>query len=269
MARTITYDSLEEIEKEYPKYISSSKDLFKKGDKINELEIIYLTTPNKTRLLRYVCKCSCGKYCIVSSSNLKTENTKSCGHLRGKKIEDLSNQKFGKLTALKLIKKNNRVYWECICDCGGSVIVKASHLKEGLTQSCGCLKSVGEEKISKILNNNKIKFIKQYSNPNCIFPDNNRLAIFDFYVLYKNQEYSIEYDGIQHYLSKNDGGWNTKENLLKTQKRDLYKNQWCEKNNIPLIRIPYTHLDNLCIKDLQLETSNFIINKNTKEEKIT
>ena len=27
--------------------------------------------------------------------------------------------------------------------------------------------------------------------------------------------------------------------------RDNYKNQWCEKNNIPLIRIPYTDYNNI------------------------
>ena len=32
-----------------------------------------------------------------------------------------------------------------------------------------------------------------------------------------------------------------------------------KENNIPLIRIPYTHLQDLCLEDLQLETSKFII----------
>ena len=43
------------------------------------------------------------------------------------------------------------------------------------------------------------------------------------------------------------------------QERDTYKNQWCKENNIPLIRIPYTHLNDLCLEDLLLETSKFII----------
>ena len=41
--------------------------------------------------------------------------------------------------------------------------------------------------------------------------------------------------------------------------RDLIKNQWCRENDIPLIRIPYTHLTQLCIEDLLLETSQFLI----------
>ena len=35
--------------------------------------------------------------------------------------------------------------------------------------------------------------------------------------------------------------------------------EWCKENNIPLIRIPYTHYDDIIIDDLKLETSKFII----------
>ena len=34
---------------------------------------------------------------------------------------------------------------------------------------------------------------------------------------------------------------------------------WCKDNNIPLIRIPYTHYKELKIEDLLLETSKFKI----------
>jgi hypothetical protein len=36
------------------------------------------------------------------------------------------------------------------------------------------------------------------------------------------------------------------------------KNQWCLDNNILLIRIPYTHYNDLCLEDLLPETSKFI-----------
>ena len=44
-----------------------------------------------------------------------------------------------------------------------------------------------------------------------------------------------------------------------TKERDAFKNEWCKENNILLIRIPYWHLKDLCIEDLKLETSKFII----------
>ena len=77
---------------------------------------------------------------------------------------------------------------------------------------------------------------------------NGYYAYFDFYV---DNKYLIEYDGLQHFIAK-QGGWNTEDNLKKTQLRDEFKNQWGKDNNIPLIRIPYTKLKTLTINDLKL-----------------
>ena len=43
-----------------------------------------------------------------------------------------------------------------------------------------------------------------------------------------------------------------KNNFKNTKKRDEYKNNWCKENNIPLIRIKYTQLNNLKLEDLLL-----------------
>lgn len=51
----------------------------------------------------------------------------------------------------------------------------------------------------------------------------------------------------------------TEEKLKENQIRDKIKNEWCKKNNIPLIRIPYTELDFLTLKDLNIETTKFLI----------
>lgn len=56
-------------------------------------------------------------------------------------------------------------------------------------------------------------------------------------------------------------GWdcNTKEHFEKLRENDNLKNDYCKRNNIPLIRIPYTQLKNLTIDDLLLNTSSFVI----------
>lgn len=64
----------------------------------------------------------------------------------GRKIRDLTGQKFGKLTAIKRVE--DRIYssgkhssmWLCDCDCGNTKIVSRSALTKGETKSCGCLK---------------------------------------------------------------------------------------------------------------------------------
>lgn len=63
------------------------------------------------------------------------------------KFEDLTGQKFGRLTVLdRAENKNKRTYWRCLCDCGNIQDVSALNLKSGHTQSCGCFHS---EKIRK------------------------------------------------------------------------------------------------------------------------
>ena len=203
----------------------------------------------------WVCSCDCGNIITVLGKSLKTKDKTSCGKCVSTKEEDLTGQKFGKLTVLQKAKKENVKntygYWLCECECGNKKIIMGRALKKG-QKSCGCERSKGELKIENILKQNKIMFIREKIFNSCILPSGYH-ARFDFYL----PEYNtiIEYDGEQHY---NDWGFG---DLKQTQKRDSIKNQWCFNNNIPLIRIPYWHLDKLCLEDLLLETSSFIVRK--------
>lgn len=53
------------------------------------------------------------------------------------KFEDLTNQKFHRLTALE--KVEGRRAWTCVCECGNRTVVVSYNLKNGHTKSCGCL----------------------------------------------------------------------------------------------------------------------------------
>ena len=50
---------------------------------------------------------------------------------------------FGRLTvtALSTIRKTGHYCYECACSCGKAIVVKASSLQSGETESCGCLKN--------------------------------------------------------------------------------------------------------------------------------
>lgn len=56
------------------------------------------------------------------------------------RIRDVSGQKFGLLTAIRIVgaDKFKRKLWLCQCDCGGTSVVMIGQL--GITQSCGCLR---------------------------------------------------------------------------------------------------------------------------------
>lgn len=56
------------------------------------------------------------------------------------KFVDLSGNRFGKLTALRIEeKRGNYYYYLCRCDCGNMKIVRGTNLKDGSIRSCGCL----------------------------------------------------------------------------------------------------------------------------------
>lgn len=59
-------------------------------------------------------------------------------------FNDLSNQKFGMLTAIKVVGKNSKgeSIWECVCECGNIANVTCTNLKRGHTKSCGCYKKI-------------------------------------------------------------------------------------------------------------------------------
>lgn len=50
-------------------------------------------------------------------------------------------KRFGRLVALEPIRRNNRIYWSCQCDCGVVRVVEGRSMRKGLSKSCGCLNS--------------------------------------------------------------------------------------------------------------------------------
>lgn len=59
--------------------------------------------------------------------------------------------KYGKLKVVKLShRKNSRIYWECLCECGNTTFVATTNLtrKDGPVRSCGCLKYETMSKLS-------------------------------------------------------------------------------------------------------------------------
>ena len=62
--------------------------------------------------------------------------------MMNKRIKDLTGQTFGRLTALEYIGSTTltkSAIWRCLCSCGNEKEVVGTYLKNGHTQSCGCL----------------------------------------------------------------------------------------------------------------------------------
>lgn len=226
------------------------------NQKIGNLKVLYLDNNwYKDGRKHWICQCDCGNICSISSSVLrdKKRKTYSCGCQN--KIEDLTNKVFGEWIVLKQDTNHNReIYWICQCSCGNIKSVSGKSLKDSRSQSCGCKKqSHGEKKIFDILKQNNILFEQQKIFKNCF---NESSLRFDFYLPDYNT--CIEYDGEQHFQSI--PLWGGTEALEKQQLNDNIKNNFCFTNNIFLIRIPYTHFNNITINDLLPTSSSFVIN---------
>ncbi len=204
----------------------------------------------------YKCKCDCGKDCYVSSKLLSSGDTKSCGCLKHETgqylIKDLTGQKFGKLTVINdsKIRKNNKVIWNCRCDCGNIVQVRGNDLKNGKILSCGCIKqSYYACQIEQILYQENIKFIKEKTFKDCLNPKTGYKLRFDFYL--PDYNCCIEYDGEQH--EKAYDFWKGEEGLIFRKEMDNIKNEYCTIHKIKLIRISY--------HDKKQISCDFILNK--------
>jgi len=124
---------------------------------------------------------------------------------------------------------NDKVTIECLKHGSFNQIIR-HHLSGSGCPICN--ESKGEEAISKYLTENNIKFIRQHRFSDC--KDKKPLP-FDFYLPAINT--CIEYQGRQHYEPvKRFGG---EKELIKTQKRDLIKLNYCIDNKITLERIRY------------------------------
>lgn len=178
---------------------------------------------------------------------------------KGKNMKDISGMKSGFLVAIEPTEKriicgrNSRVVWKCLCnnpEHETPVICEATttDIITGHKVSCGCINSKGEMAIINLLTQNNIFYEKEKKFEGCK-SKKGYFYRFDFYV---DNKYLIEFDGKQHY-SDNQVGWG--ESLNDIKERDADKTKWCKFNNIPLIRIPYWHLNNLTIEDLRLNTS--------------
>lgn len=152
-------------------------------------------------------------------------------------IKRLKEKHGGKLISLSNFKNYNTKI-KMLCNaCKQSWETKPSHLIHSDSGCPNCNSSKGEKKIKEFLEKNKIIYETQYSFSEC---RDKQVLHFDFAIFGNNKKINIliEYDGIQHFKPVSYFGG--EEYFFDIKRKDKIKNDFCKKNNIKLIRIPYT-----------------------------
>ena len=119
------------------------------GQHFGKLTVLGIDKEKYRQGIFWLCKCDCGNIVSINHYNLKVGSNISCG-CESKRLsserafKDITNKRFGRLTALKVdhTEKDHygtTYYWLCKCDCGNTIVVQSSVLRRGDTKSCGCL----------------------------------------------------------------------------------------------------------------------------------
>lgn len=127
-----------------------------------------------------------------------------------------------------------------------------STIADNLLQGSGCPicnMSKGERKVASLLDKYHIDFDQQHTFLEC---RNRRVLPFDFYL--PDYNICIEYDGEQHFKPIDHFGG--QEYFVKRQENDSIKTNFCQENDIGLVRIPYYMSNEL--EDILFEELNII-----------
>ena len=148
--------------------------------------------------------------------------------------KDIINQKLKDLKSETICIENDIFGWKSIipfrCECGNIFQRKPNtviSMKMWRCNECSNKISKGEQRVMNYLIKNNIKFEYQKKFEDCKYIKN---LIFDFYLSEMNTV--IEYDGEFHYRD-------IYGELELQNTRDMIKDEYCYKNKINIIRIPF------------------------------
>lgn len=192
---------------------------------------------------KWHCICNCGKELDVDTRNLNSGHTQSCGCLQKEKASKNTIDMIGyeddnfKVLERDGSSKGGIARWKCICKhCGNIFSTEGSHIRTGEIKSCGCIHSLGVQKITKMLIDEGCEFSTQYTFPDLVGVGGKRLR-FDFAIFLNGKlDRLIEFNGLQHYQQP-EGKWGKEwQTLIENDKR---KQEYCKENSIDLRIIKY------------------------------
>ena len=132
----------------------------------------------------WLCRCDCGTERAVPSTDLRSGKSASCGcarqatqiKVRAIKFfgKDEAGKNYGRWTVLcrDTTHKGSAAWWLCRCTCGNEKSVRGVLLRDGSSQSCGCLghehrmaaisRPPGEANLSDLISNSNDNYTQYY-----------------------------------------------------------------------------------------------------------
>ncbi len=236
--------------------LATKKNLI--GKRFGRLMVIEESKEKKGVGITWTCLCDCGNITTAKTRILNSGHKKSCGCL----FLDISREKMkklGKRTFLKKVIDSPKIMTTWDYEKNNAINISPNNYTIGSAKmvwkkcpQCGntwngsirwyscpkCHKSYWEILIGQYLKKKNIKYIEQYSFPDC----KNKIVLrFDFYL--PEYHYCIEFNGRQHYEPIKE--WGGKKRLKEQQKTDNIKRSYCKNNNIGLLEIPYWNNDKI------------------------
>lgn len=134
----------------------SYKDLT--GKRFGRLTCVRRVGANKWQQALWLCACKCGNEHVVIGTCLVEGNSRSCGCFARERHSGpaikMVGRRFGLLKVLRLAGRKQWTQddrycdflWRCVCKCGKKKIASGHRLRQGIIQSCGCLRHLKGKK---------------------------------------------------------------------------------------------------------------------------
>jgi hypothetical protein len=212
----------------------------------NEYEVIGEYINNHTKIKIKHMKCN-NVYDVTPMGFLKGRRCSKCkGGVKKSHeefISDFYNLVGDEYAILGIYKNNNTKITVRHNICNHQYDVTPGNFMNG--RRCPqCFESKGEQKIRHWLDSNNIIYLPEYDKINGLVGIKGGQLRFDF-AIFKDINKTIvkkfiEYDGEFHFKK-----FYKEQNFETLQIHDKLKNEYCLKNNIKLLRIPYWEFDNI------------------------
>lgn len=112
------------------------------GQKFGRLMAISFSHQNDRHQSFWNCLCDCGNHTVIQGYSVTSGKTKSCGCSKQRiNYTIFLGKKYGRYTITQIIGRDRNGLQKvfCKCSCGKEKEVLFQSLRDGLTESCGCL----------------------------------------------------------------------------------------------------------------------------------